>query len=76
MMAHQAPFCASYLIAFTSVPMETAVLFEAAEGGCFITFSLGGWCHRYTYGLDEHSTRQSDKLTGPRRTSITNQGEI
>lgn len=40
MMAHQATLCAaSYLIALTSVPMETAVAFKAAEGGCLIDFS-------------------------------------
>lgn len=22
-------------------------------GGCFITFSLGGWCHRYMLSLSE-----------------------
>lgn len=41
MMAHQAPFCLSYLIAFTSVPMETAVLFSAAEGDVLSPFLLG-----------------------------------
>lgn len=40
-MAHQAPFCLSYLIAFTSVPMETAVLFSAAEGDVLSPFLLG-----------------------------------
>lgn len=33
---------ASYLIALTSVPMETAVAFKAAEGGCLIAFSPWG----------------------------------
>lgn len=40
-MAHQATFCLSYLIAFTSVPMETVSELEAVEGDVLSPFLEG-----------------------------------
>lgn len=67
-MAHQATFCLSYLIAFTSVPMETAASWRLLRGMFYHLFSRG-----LVPSLQfEWILCSTAKLTGPRRTSITN----
>lgn len=69
MMAHQATFCLSYLIAFTSVPMETAASWKLLRGMFYHLFS--GGLVPSLQAQSEWTLWDTAKLTGPRRTSVT-----
>lgn len=70
MMAHQATFCLSYLIAFTSVPMETAASWKLLRGMFYHLFSRG--LVPSLQASFEWTLCDTAKLTGPQRTSIAN----